>query len=142
MIDKVRDQLGPPTEPDPNAEPGDEGPFARHARMFGYLMNLAGSLPPDRDQEYRHSEERLKLAGVHARLSGHDTLHHKLESARAKSASSAESQSSGTRKPAQFEPRTIASTFDYLSGLSTHLPDQEIAEHLQSRARGISKRLQ
>ena len=98
MIEKVRDQLGPQPEPDPNAEPADEGPFARHARMFGYLMNLAGSLPPDRDQEYRQSEERLKLAGVHARLSGHDTLHRKLEAARAHAPSTEKPSQSGSAK--------------------------------------------
>nr|MDA3950554.1 hypothetical protein [Spirochaeta sp.] len=132
----------PPTEPDPNAEPLDDGPFARHARMFEYLMNLAGSLPPDRDEEYRQSEERLKLAGVHARLSGHDTLHHKLETARAHEPSPAKPSQSGAAKAADVGTKSIASTFDYLSGLSTHLPDQEIAEQLQSRARGISQRLQ
>ncbi|MFW5643484.1 MAG: hypothetical protein ACOCYQ_05600, partial [Alkalispirochaeta sp.] len=143
MIEKVRKQLGPPPEPKPGDE--DEGPFAKHARMFKYLMSLAGSLPPDRDREYRQSEERLKLAGVTARLSGHETLRHKLLAARKRAETAA--REGGTplpRKPGDVtvDRRKLAGTFSYLSGLSSTLPDGEIAEQLSTRARRISERIE
>jgi len=130
MIDRVRDQLGP--EPEPSEDEPQTG-LSKQAKLFEYLMGLAGSLPPTRDQEYRQSEERLKLMGVHARLSGHATLREKAKD---------RSDSPGSGSPARSgKPPQLSDTFDYLSSLSGYHPDPEVGGHLSERARRLSDRL-
>ncbi|HKK49352.1 MAG TPA: hypothetical protein VJ932_09655, partial [Alkalispirochaeta sp.] len=140
MIDRVRDQLGP--EPEPSEDEPDTG-LSKQAKLFEYLMGLAGSLPPTRDQEYRQSEERLKLMGVHARLSGHTTLR---EKARGQSLSaptgSATTDSAASGDPAQTgKPPRLSDTFDYLSTLSGYHPDPDVGGRLSERAHRLSDRL-
>jgi hypothetical protein len=133
MIEKLRDKLGPP--PEPEVPPSEDTPFGKHARLFKYLMGLAGSLPPDRDREYQNSEERLKLAGLHARLSGRETLRDKLDRLRKKKGTPAEEK---TSVDTSLDRKKIAATFDYIGDVSTYLPDKDIGEQLRTRATAVS----
>ncbi len=132
MINRVRDQLGPEPEPDESAPKADDG-LSKHAKLFGYLLGLAGNLPPTRDEEFRQSEERLKLMGVQARLSGHATL-------RSRAAESAGQGTSPEAHRASHLPRP-SDTFDYLARLSGDMPDPDVGGQLSERARRVSEHL-
>ncbi|TVR67678.1 MAG: hypothetical protein EA427_12980, partial [Spirochaetaceae bacterium] len=139
MIGKVRDQLGPPREPDPD-EPVSDNPMDKHAKLFKYLMGLAESLPPDRDREYRQSEESLKLAGVTSRLSGRPTFRERLKKIAAERAAR-----EGHSVTAPEKARTssdVAGAMNYLAELSSHHPDPDIGARLGNRARNLGERLQ
>lgn len=133
MIGRVRDQLGPVDDEDPDAP---ENPLSRHARLFDYLGKLAESLPPTRDQEFRSSEERLKLLGVTKRLSGSPTLRERLERARA---AAPHPPAHPRRDP--IGSRDISSAFGHLARLSGNYPNPEVASLLAGRASRLQERL-
>ncbi|WP_157703261.1 hypothetical protein [Alkalispirochaeta alkalica] len=132
MIKKLRDQLGP-EEPRPD-DGSDEDPLAKSARLFRYLIDLTQDLPPDRDQEFRRSDERLKLIGVASRLNGRPTLRERLERFRRDPPREARS---GDTPPQEDLP----GTFEHIARLSSALPDTSIGEELGKRAQAMSERL-
>ena len=137
MIAGIQDRLGAPAKANGAARSGKDTPLAPHARLFRYLMSLADSLPPTRDQEYRKSEARLKLAGIHARLSGRTTLREKADR-RVRHGDSA-TDSPSARRP--VNRKGLAGTFSYLASLSGNVPDPEIGAQLSERVRTLRDKI-
>ena len=121
MIARLKGQLGEPSE-------DERIDLQRQAELFRYLMDLTSSLPPTYGEEFRRSEQRLKLLGVHSRLSGNGTLR---DSAAAHA----------PRRLSDGEDPPLARTFGYLARLSESLPDREVGEHLKARAQRVEERL-
>ena len=137
MIQRVREQLGDTPRDAPQQDVG----LSRQAELFRYLMRLAGNLPPNRDWEYRRSEERLKLLGVHARLSGRGTLRSRASRVEApRVAASPRGGAVGAGRDGDDAPRP-SETMRYLASLSGHLDDPEVAGQLTDRARAVGERL-
>lgn len=120
MIARANDLLG---QPDGNTTPSP------HAKLFRYLLGLSRALPTRSAEQFKHDDNRLRLASLARRFSGAPTLRRLAE------------QSAPPRPPAASPPRlarkTVGDTFGYLASLSKHIEPDDIAQQLQERAERI-----
>ncbi len=106
--------------------------------MLDYLVDLTHQLPPDRADNFEHSEFRLRIETLKSRLAGRSGLLRRMQKYRDDAG-----LVNGTAK--STDPITaarIAETFTFLRRLAGNLPDPSVGTILQNRAQGLLKRLQ
>ena len=127
MMHQARDRLGPPTE----AEEAYTPDRVKQAKLMGYLLDLAKSLPTTKNEQFQNSDERLKLESLRWRLLGRHGLHR-----------DAKPQRPGPRDKQRITREKVDSTFSYIEQLSNYHPDASLGEVLKRRLHMIREKLQ
>ena len=132
MINNVRDKLGPNESP---AGGADEA-MSKTAQLFKYLMDLSEGLPPNKDHEFRASDQRLQLANLSARLSKRPTMRERVEQVRAAHPERAPAPS---KQPVTH--RRIGEAFGFIAQLSAAHPDPSIGNKLAEKSARLAEKL-
>jgi hypothetical protein len=147
LIGRVREKLGPASETEQT--PSQK----KQAELFSYLLNLAGNLPPSRNEEFRRSDARIQMAHLQARLSGRPSLRDRAstvdvaggrtpDGAASAGGTVSSGARSGTARPHPTADRSsVGSALSYLASLSKNLPDRDLGTQLADRAERVSSKL-
>ena len=106
--------------------------------LFGYLDKLTKFLPSDKRSEYNLSDARLKLAALKARMSGDPGLISRIQTTNRKAEPTTASE---PEKKVKLTKNKIGNTLNFMTGLTSALPDTIIAESLSNKLRSILSRL-
>jgi len=126
MMQQARDRLGPQTE----AEKAYTPDRVKQAQLMGYLLELAKSLPPMKNEQFRDSDERLKIESLRWRLLGKNGLHRDLKPKHPQ------------RGESPITRERVDRTFSYIEQLSNYHPDASLGEVLKRRLHTVRDKLQ
>ncbi|MFW6251357.1 MAG: hypothetical protein ACOC47_09605, partial [Alkalispirochaetaceae bacterium] len=125
MMQQARDRLGPPTEGEKEYTPDR----VKQAKLMGYLLELAKSLPPMKNEQFRDSDERLKIESLRWRLLGKNGLHRDVK------------PKHRSKQELPITRERVDSTFSYIEKLSSYHPDASLGEVLKRRLHNIREKL-
>ncbi|MFW6329356.1 MAG: hypothetical protein ACOC28_04605, partial [Alkalispirochaetaceae bacterium] len=125
MMQQAREKLGPETEAERAAAPDR----VKQANLMGYLLELAKSLPPMKNEEFSNSEQRLKMESLRGKLLGKGGLHRDVQPRQSR------------RSDGPITRDKVDKTFSYIESLSVYHPDASLGDLMKKRLHLIREKL-
>jgi tetratricopeptide (TPR) repeat protein len=148
MLKEIDAENVPPPEPEPEPEleyapsPQETAPPpaskkiqpkpADGIKLLDYLRSLVACLPQEKRTAFTRSDYPLKIEAVKNMLRGRQGLHREFPE-------KAESSESAKEKPVSLDK--VKKSFDFVSRLAEHLPNQDVKTVLQEKLKSIEARL-